>query len=75
MLCTFHHQLVHEGDWGIRGKPDGEMVFVRPDGRDYEVVRPGLRDDIRDRILGPHEPSFSGVPRALDLCLEAAGVS
>ena len=53
LLCRFHHQLVHEGGWDIRGKPDGEMVFVRPDGRDHEVVRPRLRDDIRERILGP----------------------
>ena len=75
MLCTFHHQLVHEGGWDIRGKPDGEMVFVRPDGRDHEVLRPRLKDDIRERILGPREPSLSAVPSALDLCLQAAGVS
>jgi len=75
MLCTHHHRLVHEGGWDIRGKPDRELVFVRPDGRDHEVVRPRLRDDIRERILGPREPSFSGVPSALDLCLRAAEVS
>jgi hypothetical protein len=73
LLCTFHHQLVHEGGWDIRGKPDSTLVFVRPDGRDYEVVRPGLRDDIRHRIVG--RASESGVPRALDLCLDAAGMS
>jgi hypothetical protein len=65
--------LVHEGGWDIRGKPDSTLVFVRPDGRDYEVVRPGLRDDIRHRIVG--RASESGVPRALDLCLDAAGMS
>jgi hypothetical protein len=79
LLCSFHHQLVHEGGWNIRGKPSGkpsgDMVFVRPDGRDYEVLKPRLRDDIRERILGPREPLFPGVPSALDLCLEAAGVS
>ena len=47
LLCSFHHQLVHEGGWDIRGKPDRELVFVRPDGRDYEVLKPRLRDDIR----------------------------
>jgi len=73
LLCSFHHQLVHEGGWDIRGKPDRAMVFVRPDGRDYEVLKPRLRDDIRERILGPREPSFPGVPSALDLCLRAAG--
>ena len=54
------YSIVHEGGGDIRGKPDGEMVFVRPDGRDHEVVRPRLRDDIRKRILGPSEPSFPG---------------
>jgi hypothetical protein len=73
LLCSFHHQLVHEGGWDIRGKPNGDMVFVRPDGRDHEVLRPPLRDDIRKRILGPREPSFPGVPSAMDLCLRAAG--
>jgi hypothetical protein len=72
MLCTHHHRLVHEGGWDIRGKPDRELVFVRPDGRDHEVVRPRLRDDIRERILGPRQPSFSGVPSAMDLCLQTA---
>jgi hypothetical protein len=75
MLCTFHHQLVHEGGWGIRGKPDGDMVFVRPDGRDFVLLRPRLRDDIRERILGPREPAVSGVPSAMELCLRAAEAS
>jgi Domain of unknown function (DUF222)/HNH endonuclease len=75
LLCSFHHQLVHEGGWSIRRNPDRAMVFVRPDGRDYEVLKPRLRDDIRERILGPREPSFPGVPSAMELCLEAAGVS
>ena len=75
LLCSFHHQLVHEGGWDMRGTPDRAMVFVRPDGRDHEVLRPRLRDDIRERILGPRDPSFPGVPSAMDLCLEAAGVS
>jgi hypothetical protein len=70
MLCTHHHRLVHEGGWSIRGAPDENLVFVRPDGRDYEVLRPSLRDDIRERFLGAHQ---AGVPSALDLCLDAAG--
>ncbi|MGH2751612.1 MAG: DUF222 domain-containing protein [Actinomycetota bacterium] len=73
LLCRHHHRLVHEGGWGIRGAPDGEIVFVRPDGRDYVPERPRLRDDIRERILGPREPAAPGaVPSAMDLCLEAA---
>jgi Domain of unknown function (DUF222) len=69
MLCTHHHRLVHEGRWGVRGKPDGDMVFIRPDGRDYILERPRLRDDIRERILGPRK---SGVPTAMELCVKAA---
>jgi hypothetical protein len=67
--------LVHEDGWNIRGKPDEAIVFVTPDGRDYEELRPRLRDDIRERILGPRERSLSGVPSALDLCLGAARVN
>ncbi|MGH2774336.1 MAG: DUF222 domain-containing protein [Actinomycetota bacterium] len=72
MLCTHHHRLVHEGGWDIRGKPDGEIVLIRPDGRDYGPERPRLRDDIRERILGPSRRSASGVPSAMELCLDAA---
>ncbi|MDQ4097597.1 MAG: HNH endonuclease, partial [Actinomycetota bacterium] len=32
-LCPFHHRLVHEGGWRIRGDPEGDVTFVRPDGR------------------------------------------
>jgi len=69
MLCTHHHRLVHEGGWDIRGKPDGDIVFIRPDGRDFVPLRPRLRDDIRERILGPNK---TGVLSAMDLCLRAA---
>ena len=72
MLCTHHHQSVHEGGWGIRAKPDGELVFVWPDGRDFVPERPRLRDDIRERILGPSRRSTPGVPSAMELCLRAA---
>ncbi|MCP5026730.1 MAG: DUF222 domain-containing protein [Actinomycetia bacterium] len=32
LLCPFHHRLVHEGRWSVRGK-GGESEFVGPDGR------------------------------------------
>jgi len=32
-LCPFHHRLVHEGGWTMRGDPNGELTFFRPDGR------------------------------------------
>jgi hypothetical protein len=33
LLCGFHHHLVHDRGWTIRGNPDvGPVTFVRPDG-------------------------------------------
>ncbi len=32
-LCPYHHRLLHEGGWRIEGDLDGEVIFVRPDGR------------------------------------------
>ena len=38
-LCPYHHRLVHEGGWQIKGDPDGEVIFVRPDGRPLPTGR------------------------------------
>jgi hypothetical protein len=32
-LCSFHHRLVHEGDYGLTATNDGLFIFTRPDGR------------------------------------------
>lgn len=32
-LCDRHHRLVHEGGFGVSKRPDGELLFTRPDGR------------------------------------------
>jgi Domain of unknown function (DUF222) len=32
MLCRYHHRLVHEGGWTIRGDPEGHLEFVKPYG-------------------------------------------
>lgn len=32
-LCSYHHQLVHEGGYGVEGAGDGRVRFRRPDGR------------------------------------------
>jgi hypothetical protein len=50
-LCWYHHRLVHEGGWSIRGDPDFDVVFIRPDGRPYEPNPPPLREDIAARLL------------------------
>jgi hypothetical protein len=32
LLCSFHHHRVHEGGFGLRRLPNGELEFTRPDG-------------------------------------------
>jgi hypothetical protein len=49
-LCRFHHRLVHEGGWSVRGDPFRRLEFVSPQGRVLEGGPPGLRDDVRDRL-------------------------
>ena len=31
-LCGYHHRLIHDGGWTIRGNPNGEVDFVTPCG-------------------------------------------
>jgi hypothetical protein len=39
-LCRHHHRLVHEGGILVEARAGGGWRFRRPDGRDFEVVRP-----------------------------------
>ena len=32
LLCGSHHRLIHEGGWVLRASPDGDRIFIRPDG-------------------------------------------
>lgn len=32
-LCSYHHQLVHEGGYRVRVTPNAGLEFARPDGR------------------------------------------
>jgi hypothetical protein len=50
-LCAYHHRLVHEGDWTVRGNPNGDVVFIRPDGRPYDPGPEPLQDDLRRRFF------------------------
>lgn len=52
-LCGYHHRLVHEGGWTIEGCPDGDLVFVRPDGRPYQPRPQPLRREVRKRVVDP----------------------
>jgi hypothetical protein len=52
-LCGFHHHLVHEGGWRIEGNPNGEVRFVRPDGRPHQPWFEPLRHEFHARFLDP----------------------
>jgi hypothetical protein len=36
LLCTHHHELVHEGGWSLRGEAGPRIGWVRPDGTAFE---------------------------------------
>ncbi|MDQ4097520.1 MAG: HNH endonuclease [Actinomycetota bacterium] len=57
-LCPFHHRLVHEGGWSIRGDPAGEVLFVRPNGRPLTRGYPSVtaRRRARDPAAPPYAP-------------------
>lgn len=38
-LCQFHHRMVHEEGWKIEGNPNGPVVWIRPDGRQFQHVQ------------------------------------
>jgi Domain of unknown function (DUF222) len=52
-LCRFHHLLVHEAGWRVRGDPEGRLEFIHPDGRRYGQSPRPLRADVRKRIPLP----------------------
>jgi hypothetical protein len=37
LVCGFHHRLVHEYGWRLSRRRDGEVRWVRPDGRRYSA--------------------------------------
>jgi Domain of unknown function (DUF222)/HNH endonuclease len=40
-LCGTHHRLLHEGGYGIERRPEGKLIFRRPDGRRIPDCPPG----------------------------------
>jgi len=59
LLCSFHHRLVHEKGWSIRGNPEERVRFVRPDGRKMMMGPLQLRPAYRERLFrnsGPLAP-------------------
>ena len=56
-LCAYHHRLVHEGGWHIAGDPNGDIVFVRPDGTPYRPRPQPLLAEVKERIVEPITPT------------------
>ena len=50
-LCTFHHQLLHEGGWQVRAE-DGGFVFSDSAGRAHEPLPdvPVVSGDLRASV-------------------------
>jgi hypothetical protein len=50
LLCPRHHRLVHEFGWSMHGNPSlpGDLVFVRPEGREHPPRRGNPSDRARD---------------------------
>lgn len=69
-LCWYHHRLVHEGGWEIRGNPEaGDLVFTSPLGRRLRSRPNPLRQDTRTRAsraaatrVGAPEPTSARAP-------------
>jgi hypothetical protein len=38
-LCQFHHRMVHEEGWKVEGNPNGPVIWIRPDGRQFHHVQ------------------------------------
>ena len=62
-LCVYHHRLVHDGGWKIEGCPNGDLIFIRPNGRSYQPRPQTLRQEVRERLIEPvlqrAEPAFA----------------
>jgi hypothetical protein len=53
LLCRWHHHLVHEGKWKVKGNPEVGLEFIRPDGRVFEPAAQPLRPEVAARIPIP----------------------
>ncbi|MEZ4250565.1 MAG: DUF222 domain-containing protein [Polyangiales bacterium] len=80
-LCTFHHQLVHEGGWTV--ELDGaEARFFRPDGRPLVFPQPSIAEQPIVAFQAAHEglkigpttglTSWNGKRPDYGLCVEVA---
>ena len=64
LLCSRHHRLVHEGGFSLARKPDGELVFRRPDGRPVPTVPSPIRGSHAELREGNREAGLEILPGA-----------
>lgn len=80
-LCSYHHQLVHEGGYRVVGRHGAGLEFRRPDGRRISrscEMRPASGDSItgQHRIRGQRigadtcRPLSAGDPLDYDIAVE-----
>ncbi|HEX5049052.1 MAG TPA: DUF222 domain-containing protein [Gammaproteobacteria bacterium] len=60
LFCTHHHRLFHEGGFSIRRDANGELEFVRPDGRVIPRCGYRLDDMVDDFVTDAPNPSAEG---------------
>ena len=53
LLCSHHHQLVHEGGWSVERTADGDLCFRAPDGGALPAVP--ARQASEDALVFLHE--------------------
>jgi hypothetical protein len=52
LICSFHHRLVHEHGWVVRGQADGDLGWFRSDGTRYRAgPSPGSAPPPDDSML------------------------
>lgn len=47
LVCPYHHRLLHEGRWTLRGDPGGDLMWARPDGSILHEGPPPLDYDVK----------------------------
>ncbi len=75
LLCRYHHRLMHEGGWSMRGDPYGLLEFIKPNGEVLGSHLPELSDEVKDRIVGPALPRSAKVGRVTRLVGSRSGPS
>jgi len=57
LLCRRHHRVVHEEGYHVERGPDGELQFIRPDGRIVPEVPPSpeVPSDVVQRLAAQYD--------------------